>query len=71
MQASGLNKGIYEGVEDGPIFLAHVKRDEVTSPVVPRATTKGNGCRCGIPGWVEVLRAFPFGGGFPETEDLV
>ena len=50
LQASGLKYGILEGVEDGAIFLAHVKRDEVISPVVPRATTSRDGCRCGIPG---------------------
>jgi hypothetical protein len=71
LQASGLKKGILEGVEDGPIFLAHVKCDEVTSPVVPRTTTNRDGCGCGIPEWGEVLRAGPSCGSFSETEDLV
>jgi len=57
--------------EDGPIFLARVKCDEVTSPVVPRAITNRDDCGCGIPGWGEVMRVGPSGGVFPETEDMV
>ena len=54
-------------VEDGLIFLTHVKCYEVTIPVVPRATTNRDGCGFGIPGWGEVVRAGVSGGGFPET----
>ena len=71
LHASGLKQGILKGVEDGSIFLAHVKRDESTSPFVPRDTISGDGCMCGSLGWGEVVRAGPFGGGFPETKDLV
>ena len=54
-----------EGVDDGPVFLARVKRYEVSHPVVPRVTTRGNGRMCEIPGWGEVLRASPSSGCFP------
>jgi len=30
---------------------AHVKRDEVSYTVVPRATANGDVCMCGGPGW--------------------
>jgi hypothetical protein len=71
LYASGLKEGILKGVDEGPIFLAHIKRDEVSSPVVPRATAYGDGCGCGNPGWGEVVRSGPSGGDFPETEDSV
>ena len=56
---------LLEGVDDGPVFLADIKRDEVSRPVVPRATSRGNGRMCGIPGWVEVSRTGPPSGCFP------
>jgi len=71
MYASGLKEGILKGVEEEPIFLAHIKRDELSSPVVPRATPNGDDCGCGSPGWEGVVRAVPSGGSFPETEDSV
>ena len=73
MYASRLKEGILKGVEEGPIVLAHIKRDEgsASSPIVPRATTNGDGCGCGSLGWREVARAVPSGGGFPKTKDLV
>ena len=71
LHASGLKEGILKGVEDGHILLTHVKRDEVSSPIVPRATSSGDGCGCGSPKWGEVVRAGPPGGGFPKTKDLV
>ncbi len=67
----GSSIGHPQGVEDGPILRAQIKRDEVPSPVMPRATTDGSGCMCGDPRWGEVVRAGPPGGGFPKTEDLV
>ena len=38
-----------ERVEDGPVFGAHVKYDEVTGPVVPRPTSCGEGGNSGVP----------------------
>ena len=71
LHASWFKLGILKGVEDGPIFRAHIKRDEVSSPVVPWATANGDGGVCGVPGWGEVVRAGPPCGGFSKTEHLV
>ena len=38
-----------ERVEDGPVFGARIKCDEVTGPVVPRPTTCGDGGNSGVP----------------------
>jgi len=62
---------LLEEVDDGTVFLAHVKRDEVSRPVVPRATARDNGRMCGIPGLGEVSRASPSSGCFPYADDLV
>ena len=67
LYASELKEGILKGVEEGPIFLAHIKRNEVSSSVVPRATPNGDGCGCDSPGWGEVVRAGSYGRGFPDT----
>ena len=37
-------KILLEAVYDGPVLLAHIKRDEVPRHVVPRSPTRGNGC---------------------------
>ena len=57
--------------EDRPILRAHIKRDEVLSPAVSRATTNRDGCMCGNPRWGEVVSAGPVGEGLPKTKDLV
>ena len=49
-------KVLLDGVDDEPVSLAHIKRDELSRTVVPRATTHGNGRMCGIPEWGEVSR---------------
>ena len=62
---------LLKGVDDGLISLAHIKRDEVSCTVVPRATSRGNGCMCGFPGWGEVASAVLPSGCFSFTEDLM
>jgi hypothetical protein len=68
----GSSRASFKGVEDRQILRAHIKRDEVSSPVVPWATSNGDGyCMCGNPEWGKVVRAGPCDGGLPETEYLV
>ena len=64
LHAGRFRKVFLERVDDGPIFMAHIKRDEVPRTVVPRATTRGNGRMCEIPGWGEVSSAVPPSGCF-------
>ena len=65
LHAAGFRKVLLERVDDGPVSLAHIKRDEVSRTVVPRATSRGN-CRMrGILGWREVSRSCPPSGCFP------
>ena len=71
LHAGGFRKVLLEGVDDGPVVLAHIKRDEVSRTVVPRATTRGNGRMCGVPRSWEVSSVGPPNGCFPKTEDLV
>ena len=35
LHAGGCEYGVLQGVEDGPVFRAHIKCDEVTCPIVP------------------------------------
>jgi hypothetical protein len=65
LHAGRFKKVLHEGVEDGLIFMAHIKRDEVSLTVVPRVTTRGNGRMCGFPGWGKVASAVPPSGCFP------
>ena len=65
LHAGGFRKVLLEGVDDGPVFLAHVTRDEVSRPIVSRATSLGNGRTCRIHGLGEVPRAGPSSGCFP------
>ena len=65
LHAGGFRKVLLEGVDDGPVVLAHIKRDEVSYPVVTWATTEWDVCMCGNPGWGEVASASPPGGCFP------
>ena len=44
-------KVLLEGVDDGPISLAYIKRYEASRTVMPRATSRGNGRMCGNPEW--------------------
>ncbi len=67
LHASGFKKGILQGVYNRQVVRAQIKCDEVSRPVVPRATASGNSLMCGIPGWGEVVRVGPLGGGFPKT----
>jgi len=71
LHARGFKEVILEGVEDEPILRAHIKRDEMSNPVVSWATTNKDGCMYGDPEWGEVVRAGPLGEGFPKTEDVV
>jgi hypothetical protein len=48
---------LLKGVDDVPLSLAHIKRDEVSLTVVPRAKARGNGRMCGFPGWGKVSSA--------------
>ena len=65
LHAGRFMKVLLEGVDDGPVSLAHIKRDEVSRSIMPRATSRGNGRMCGIPGWGEVSRMGPSSGCFP------
>ncbi len=65
LHAGRFGKVLPEGVDVGPLSLAHMKRDEVSRTVVPRATARGNGRMFGIPGWGEVSRTGPPSGSFP------
>ncbi len=60
-----------EGVEDGPVFGAKVKCDEVACPVVPRPTACGDGGSSGVPLWGKVMGVGPPRGGLAHAEDLV
>jgi len=71
LYARGFKEVALDGIEDGPILRAHIKRDEAPSPDVPWATSNGDGCMCGDPGWGKVVRADPPGGGFHKTQDSV
>ncbi len=57
LHAGRFRKVLLKGVDDGPLSLAHIKRDEVSLTVVQRATARGNGRMCGLPGWGEVSSA--------------
>ncbi len=50
LHAGRFEKVLLKGVEDGPVVLAHIERDEVSLTVVPRAATRGDGLMCGFPG---------------------
>ena len=49
LHTGGCKYSILKGVEDGPIFRAHIERDEVPSPVVLWATTCEEDGDSGIP----------------------
>ncbi len=49
LHVGGCNNCAFERVEDGPVFGAEVKCDEVTGPVVPRPATCGDRCNSGAP----------------------
>ncbi len=59
LHAGRFKKVLLKGVEDGPVVLAHIERDEVSLTVVPRAATRKDGLVCGFPGWWEVSSAGP------------
>ncbi len=65
IHAGRLRKVLLKGVDNGTVSLAHIKRDEVSLTVVPRAAPRGNGGMCGFPGWGEVSSAVPPNGCFP------
>ena len=67
----GRNNCVLEGVEDGPVFGAQVKCDEVAGPVVPRPTSCEDGGNNGVPLWGKVIGAGPPKGGLAQAEDLV
>ena len=69
--AERFRKVLHKGFDDGLVFVTHIKRDEVSLAVVPRATARGNGRMCGFPGWGKVASAVSPSGCFPWTEDLV
>jgi hypothetical protein len=54
LHAGMFKKILLTGVKDGPVALAHIKRDKVSLTIVPRAATRGDGRMCGFPGWGEV-----------------
>jgi len=60
-----------ERVEDGPVFGAQVKCDEVTAPLVPRPATCGDGGTSGVPELGKVMGAGPPRGGLAHAENLV
>jgi hypothetical protein len=66
LYAGRFRKVLLKGVKDGPVALAHIKRDKVSLAVVPRAATRGDGGMCGFPGWGEVSSAGPPSECFPR-----
>jgi len=71
LHAGRFKKVFRKEIDDGPVFLAQMKCDEVALTVVIWATAHGNGRMCGFLGWVEVASVVPPSGCFPYTEDLV
>ena len=65
LHAGRFKKVLLKGIDDGPVSMAHIKRDEVSLAVVPRATTSENGRMCWFPGWGKVSSAVPPSGYFP------
>jgi hypothetical protein len=49
LHVGGRNGCALERAEDGPVFGAQIKCDEVAGPVVPRPTACGDGDNSGVP----------------------
>ena len=65
LHAGRFKKVFLKGVDDGPLSLAHIKRNEVSPTVVPRATLRGNRRMCRVPRWGKVASAVTPSGCFP------
>ncbi len=65
LHAGRYEKVLLTGVEDGPVALAHIKRDKVSLAVVPRAAIRGDRRMYEFPGWGEVSGAGSPSGCFP------
>ena len=58
-------------VDDGPVFGAEVKCDEMIGPVVPRSAACGDSCNSGVPYWGKVMRASPPVWGLAHAKNLI